>query len=246
MTSRFYQTGHERATRVQQLFSTIANRYDLINDLQSFGLHRWWKRRLVNQAAVPRGGWVVDLCCGTGDVARALAHSDVRVLGIDFSLPMLQRARTRTAPPGQAGSPSNPPLAYLAADALSLPLVDDIADVVTISYGLRNLADLRESLSEMRRIVKPEGRLLVLDFGKPKHAAWRALYYAYLRLVVPVFGWLFFGDRETYRYILESLRHYPAQEGVAAALKETGWTGIRTTNFMGGIMSLSEGRNRPE
>ncbi|RME89871.1 MAG: bifunctional demethylmenaquinone methyltransferase/2-methoxy-6-polyprenyl-1,4-benzoquinol methylase UbiE, partial [Verrucomicrobia bacterium] len=203
MSSGYYQPGEQRAARVRDLFGSIARRYDLLNDLQSFGLHRWWKRRLVREARPAPGRRLLDVCCGTGDVALRLARAGAEVTGLDFSEPMLAVARRR-ADPGLR-------VEFVQGDALALPFEDGRFDAVTIAYGLRNLADPQAGLREMARVTRPGGRLLILDFGKPARPWWRGLYFAYLRLAVPMLGRLFSGDREAYAYILESLRHYPAQ-----------------------------------
>ena len=234
MGHRFYEAGEGRAERVNDLFAAIAPRYDLINDLQSFGLHRWWKRRLIQFAAVQPGESALDLCCGTGDVAFALAEAGARVTGMDFSAPMLAVAEARKVKVGEAAGPM-----FLQGDALRTPFPDAHFDVVTISYGLRNLASVDEGLREMWRVLKPGGRLLVLDFGKPDNAAWRGAYFAYLRFAVPVFGRLFCKNAAAYAYILESLQHYPAQRGVDEKLRALGAANARIVNFLGGVMSIN-------
>ena len=234
MGNRFYEAGEGRAERVNDLFAAIAPRYDLINDLQSFGLHRWWKRRLIQFAAVQSGESALDLCCGTGDVAFALAEAGARVTGMDFSAPMLVVAEARKVKVGEAAGP-----VFLQGDALRTPFPDAHFDVVTISYGLRNLASVDEGLREMWRVLKPGGRLLVLDFGKPDNAAWRGAYFAYLRFAVPVFGRLFCKNAAAYAYILESLQHYPAQRGVDEKLRALGAANARIVNFLGGVMSIN-------
>ena len=234
MGNRFYEAGEGRAERVNDLFAAIAPRYDLINDLQSFGLHRWWKRRLIQFAAVQSGESALDLCCGTGDVAFALAEAGARVTGMDFSAPMLAVAEARKVKVGEAAGP-----VFLQGDALRTPFPDAHFDVVTISYGLRNLASVDEGLREMWRVLKPGGRLLVLDFGKPDNAAWRGAYFAYLRFAVPVFGRLFCKNAAAYAYILESLQHYPAQRGVDEKLRALGAANARIVNFLGGVMSIN-------
>ncbi|MEQ2007090.1 MAG: bifunctional demethylmenaquinone methyltransferase/2-methoxy-6-polyprenyl-1,4-benzoquinol methylase UbiE [Limisphaerales bacterium] len=242
MGNQFYEPGVRRAERVNDLFAAIAPRYDLINDLQSLGLHRCWKRRLLQLAAVKPGESALDLCCGTGDVALALAESGARVAGLDFSAPMLAVAKARMSevrnPKSKAGvEEANPQ--FLQGDALHTPFPDACFDVVTISYGLRNLASVDEGLREMWRVLKPGGRLLVLDFGKPDNAAWRGAYFAYLRFAVPVFGRLFCKNAEAYAYILESLQHYPAQRGVDEKLRALGAANARIVNFLGGVMSIN-------
>jgi demethylmenaquinone methyltransferase / 2-methoxy-6-polyprenyl-1,4-benzoquinol methylase len=234
MTDRYYKEGAERGSRVRSLFDRIARRYDLINDLQSFGLHRHWKRRLLKIAAVKKDDSALDVCCGTGDLAESLAAVGARTVGCDFSSAMLAVAKSR-----------KPHLNYVQADALRLPFEDSRFDVVTIGYGLRNLADFRHGISELLRVLKPGGRLLILDFGKPQNPIWRAMYFAYLRAVVPLFGLIFCGDAAAYSYILESLQHYPAQEGVRTLLRELRCEQVEVHNFLGGIMSIHRAVNSP-
>jgi demethylmenaquinone methyltransferase/2-methoxy-6-polyprenyl-1,4-benzoquinol methylase len=238
MPNRYYEAGEQRAARVGDLFATIAPRYDLINDLQSFGLHRWWKRRLVKLAAPRPGLRALDVCCGTGDVAFALAGQGAEVTGVDFSEPMLAVARKRGQRSPKSGT--NGPT-FLHGDAQQIPFPDQSFDIVTVSYGLRNLESWERGLSEMWRVASSGGRLLVLDFGKPDNAVWRALYFGYLRLVVPVFGRVFCRDAQAYAYILESLKHYPAQRGVAAKMHELGCRDVRIIPLLGGVMTINLG-----
>ena len=252
MANKYYQAGEQRAARVGDLFGAIAPRYDLINDLQSFGLHRLWKRRLVGLAAVGPGRTALDVCCGTGDVAFRLAKTGARVVGVDFSPAMLAQAARRAAAlqgaPGLApGSDqmvdarNEAPLRFVAGDALSLPFPDASFDAVTVAYGLRNLSDWRAGLREMWRVARPGGRLLVLDFGKPERQLWRRCYFGYLRRGVPVFGRLFCGDAALYAYILESLEHYPAQQGVAAGMRDLGCHEVGIVSLLGGVMTINVG-----
>lgn len=234
MANPFYEPGALRAAKVNDLFSGIAARYDLINDLQSLGLHRFWKRRLVRLARVGPGDRALDVCCGTGDVALALARAGATVTGLDFSEPMLAVARRRAA-----AAPDGTRIEFRQGDALRLPFPDRNFDAVTISYGLRNLADLAGGLREMWRVAKPGGRLLVLDFGKPDNAFWRRCYFAYLRWGVPVFGRLFAGSADAYAYIVESLEHYPGQRGVAELLQALPTRAVRIHNLLGGVMGIN-------
>jgi demethylmenaquinone methyltransferase/2-methoxy-6-polyprenyl-1,4-benzoquinol methylase len=236
MSNRFYDIGEGRAAKANELFGTIARRYDVMNDLQSLGLHRLWKRRLVDMAGVKPGEDALDLCCGTGDIAFALARRGASVVGLDFSEPMLMVAASRRRSCGDGGVPR-----FVHADALQVPFPESSFDVVTIGYGLRNLAGVEAGLREMRRVARPGGRMLVLDFGKPDHQLWRTLYFGYLRFVVPALGALVCGRSEAYSYILESLRHYPAQRGVAAAMEDLGLVNVRLFNLLGGMMSINYG-----
>lgn len=226
MPQSYYEAGEHRAARVRDLFGRIARRYDLINDLQSFWLHRLWKRRLVRLAAPRPGEAALDICCGTGDLALQLAQRGARVIGLDFTAPMLQVAQARGA------------LCWLQGDALHLPFPEQSFDIITVAYGLRNLADWQQGLREMLRVARPAARILILEFGKPPDPAWRRLYFAYLRLAVPVFGKAFCGDSRAYAYILESLQQYPAQEPVAEYLRTLGGRDVRIFNLLGGAMSI--------
>jgi demethylmenaquinone methyltransferase/2-methoxy-6-polyprenyl-1,4-benzoquinol methylase len=237
MSNKFYAPGGQRAARVYDLFATVAPRYDLINDLQSFGLHRRWKRRLVRLAQVKPGDRALDLCCGTGDLAFALAARGAAVVGLDFSERMLAIAEQRKA----KTSGGRIPVEFLRGDAQQIPLADASFDLVTVGYGLRNLSSWETGLREMRRVAKPGARLLILDFGKPGHRLWRGLYLGYLRWLVPVLGRIFCGDAAAYAYIFESLKHYPAQQDLAARMRELGLAGVHYENLLGGVMSLHYG-----
>jgi demethylmenaquinone methyltransferase/2-methoxy-6-polyprenyl-1,4-benzoquinol methylase len=227
MSQDYYVPGADRAARVLALFDRIASRYDLINDIQSFGLHRLWKKRALKLASVQEGELALDLCSGTGDLALGLASAGARVIGCDFSEKMLSVAVRRSQS-----------VCYVRGDALAIPARAEIFDLVTVGYGLRNLADLETGFRELVRVLKPGGRVLILDFGKPRNPVWRALYFAYLRMIVPIFGQLFCGDARAYRYILDSLRRYSAQEGVASGLAANGFKRVEVYNLLGGIMSI--------
>ena len=226
MSESYYETGEQRAQRVRDLFTRIARRYDLINDLQSFWLHRFWKRRVISLASARAGDAVLDVCCGTGDLAVELSRRGARVVGLDFTGPMLEVARSR------AGLP------WVQGDALHLPFADKSFDILTIAYGLRNLADWQRGLREMLRVARPSARILILEFGKPPNALWRNAYFAYLRVAVPVFGKVFCGDSRAYAYILESLQRYPAQGPVSECLRALGCREVRLINLLGGAMTI--------
>ena len=252
MANTFYEPGAQRGARVNDLFADIASRYDLINDLQSFGLHRAWKRRLVRLANPKSGERALDLCCGTGDIAFALASRGAEVTGLDFSEPMLRVAEARGRRSGTRCQKSDhcqirPPSSdlrlpkFIQGDAQQTPFADNSFEIVTVGYGLRNLASWETGLREMQRVAKPGGRVLVLDFGKPDNALWRWIYFAYLKFFVPLFGRIFCRNAAAYAYIFESLRHYPAQRGVAEKMRELGLKNARVVNLLGGIMSINCG-----
>jgi demethylmenaquinone methyltransferase/2-methoxy-6-polyprenyl-1,4-benzoquinol methylase len=243
MANEFYSPGEQRGAKVSELFARIAPRYDLINDVQSFGMHRRWKRRVVQLAEVRPGERALDLCCGTGDLAFALAEAGASVTGLDFSEEMLQVAREKfkVHPPSSdfgATSGSKFEVEFVQGDAQRIPFPENTFNIVTIGYGLRNLADLDAGIREMLRVTRPGGRLLALEFGKPGNALWRSIYFIYLRTFLPVFGKVFCGNAAAYGYILESLKHYPAQEGVSARMREVGWQKVRVLNLFGGTMSI--------
>jgi demethylmenaquinone methyltransferase/2-methoxy-6-polyprenyl-1,4-benzoquinol methylase len=241
MANAFYDPGDQRAAKVNQLFAAIARRYDFINDLQSFGLHRLWKNRLVRMTNLAPGNAALDVCCGTGDIAQRLARAGARVKGLDFSSPMLEVARERNK--AHAPGPQTV-VEFLQGDALDLPFGADTFDAVTVGYGLRNLSSWEKGLAEMVRVARSGGRVLVLDFGKPDNRLWRALYFTYLRLVVPLLGLVFCRNSSAYAYILESLKHYPAQNGVAERMQSLGLTNVRIVNLLGGMMSINYGEKR--
>jgi demethylmenaquinone methyltransferase / 2-methoxy-6-polyprenyl-1,4-benzoquinol methylase len=240
MANTFYEPGERRAAKVNELFNRIAPRYDLINDLQSFGLHRYWKRRVVELAGVQSGTRALDICCGTGDLAFGMARRGAQVMALDFSAGMLEVAQQRMArQKGQGTEAATQNLGFVQGDAERLPFPDNSFDVVTVGYGLRNLASWETGLQEMVRVAKPGGRIIVLEFGKPHNALWRGLYFGYLRLFVPLLGLVFCGSASAYAYILESLKHYPAQRGVAAKMKELGLHDVGIEEFLWGVMSIN-------
>jgi len=234
----FCAPGEPRAAKVNDLFAAIARRYDLLNDVQSFGLHRRWKRRVIELAAVQSGNRALDLCCGTGDLALALARCGADVTGVDFSPAMLEIAEARRQRDFKSQI-SN--LKFMPGDALQIPFPDASFDIVTVGYGLRNLTSWEKGLDEMHRVAKPGARLVVLDFGKPANALWRGIYFAHLKCAVPLLGWIFCGNADAYAYILESLKQYPAQQAVAAKMRELKLVNVRVINFLGGAMAINYG-----
>ena len=241
MQSKFYQPDERRAEKVHELFATIARRYDLLNDVMTLGLHRHWKRRLVELAGVgrvtPRGAAsgdaaynprVLDLCCGTGDIALRFTG---RVVGVDFTDEMLRVAQTRKRTDS-----------WIRADALRLPFADGSFDVVSVGYGLRNLADIEHGLREIYRVLRPGGKLLSLDFGKPESVWLRKAYFAHLRFHLPLMGRWSCGDADAYSYILASLEAYPAQRGIKALMKQIGYRDCGFEEFLGGTMAINFGR----
>ena len=232
MAQSYLAKGEKRAEKVRELFDAIAPRYDLINDLQSFWLHRHWKHYLAQLAGLNPGQCALDLCCGTGDIALALAEKGAQVTAMDFSEQMLKIAEQRK---GDAD------INYKAGDALNTGEPEAHYDCVTIAYGLRNLADFEGGLVEMHRVTKPGGKLLVLDFAKPPNRLIRFWYLGYLKWMVPAFGRIFCRDAPAYAYIHESLEDYPAQAGIANAMEKLGCVKIKTHNLFLGTMAINVG-----
>ncbi|MDX1952571.1 MAG: ubiquinone/menaquinone biosynthesis methyltransferase, partial [Verrucomicrobiota bacterium] len=231
--NEYYVEGRERGAKVQELFARIAPRYDLINDLQCLFLHRYWKGKVLELSHFKAGERALDVCCGTGDLAFGLAQEPGAVVGVDFTREMLMAGVSRR----RSGK-----VQMIQADGLRLPFADGSFDVVTVGYGLRNLASAELGVKEFLRVLAPGGRLVVLEFGKPENRLWRSFYFAYLRVAVPVFGKLFCGDAAAYGYILESLRRYPGQREVDRLIQREGGRESRVHNFFGGAMSINFAR----
>jgi demethylmenaquinone methyltransferase/2-methoxy-6-polyprenyl-1,4-benzoquinol methylase len=212
----------------------------LLNDLQSFGLHRRWKRRVVQLANVKSGDIALDLCCGTGDISFALAKCGAETIGLDFSEKMLEVAKLKLP----TSSSQLPAPKFVQGDAQQLPFPDNSFDAVTVGYGLRNLTSWERGLDEMIRAAKPGGRIVILEFGKPENVFWRKIYFTHLRCSVPLIGLLFCGNSQAYAYILESLKHYPAQLAVAEKMRERKLTNVRVINLLGGAMAINYGEKQ--
>jgi len=227
-----FDTPETKRRYVRRLFATIADRYDLITRVLSFGQDRRWKARLVREAQVSASDVALDLACGTGDIAFLLKDRGVeRVFGLDLTPAMLLIARRK-----------EPGIGYLAGDMTALPIRSGTADLVTAGYGLRNVPDLDLALAEIARVLRPGGRFLSLDFNRLESPAARWCYLAYLEVVGGLVGWLLHRDPDTYRYIPASIRHYPGAAGVAARLRAQGFTHVRVVPLLFGLMSLHVAR----
>lgn len=219
---------------VRSLFATIADRYDLITVLLSFGRDRAWKRRLVQQAAIAPGQRVLDLATGTGDIAFLAQKAGATVVGLDVTRRMIELARAKR------GAAVNP--AFLVGDMMALPFPTGSFDVVTTGYGLRNVPDLPGALDEISRVLRPGGRLLSLDFNRPQQRLVRQAYLAYLSAVGGGLGWILHRDPDTYRYIPASIRLYPGAAGVVALLRQHGFRQATHRPVLGGFMAIHEAR----
>lgn len=225
----------ERQRNIRAVFDAVAPRYDLMNDLMSFGIHRLWKRTLARLHPAHPGERIVDLAGGTGDVARLLAReSCARIWVVDPSLSMMAAGRGR-APAG---------LDWLAAQAEALPFADASLDMVTISFGLRNATRPESALKEIRRVLKPGGRFVCLEFSRPQ--AWlRPFYDLYSFLVIPRLGAWVAGEPAAYHYLVESIRRFPAQREFAAMMTEAGFYDVTWRNLSFGIACLHAGTRPP-
>ena len=224
---------------VRQLFATIADRYDFITRFLSYGQDRRWKRRLIRLASLSPADRVLDLACGTGDLAFGAAPHVSRAVGLDLTFRMVQLASQR---PEKARSQAGPSGAaaphFLTGDMLALPFSDASFDVVTTGYGLRNVPDLDGALLEIRRVLAPGGRMLSLDFNRPRNPIVRAGYLIYLTVVGSLLGFALHGDPDTYRYIPESIRNYPGAQGVARMMEQHGFAPVRVLPVLGGLMAI--------
>ena len=230
---------NDKSRRVRDVFDSVADRYDLMNDLMSFGVHRLWKRFAVEQSGLREGQRALDVAAGTGDLARAYATqvgATGRVVMTDVNARMLERGRARLLDAGIAGNVS-----YVQADAEHLPFPDRTFDCVSIGFGLRNVTDKSAALASMGRVLRPGGRVLVLEFSQPTLPVVRSLYDLYSFSVLPRLGRLVAGDEASYRYLAESIRMHPDQEQMKAMMEEVGLERCRYYNLSGGIVALHVG-----
>ena len=226
---RRFASPENKRQYVRTLFATIADRYDLITVLLSGGLDRRWKARLVARIDASSRPRVLDLACGTGDLAVAASRSGSRVVGLDITHRMVQLA---------AAKPASRAVSFVTGDMMALPFPDGAFDVITTGYGLRNVPDLAGALAEMHRVLRPGGRVLSLDFDRPSSAVIRAIYLAYLTVVGSALGWILHRDPDTYRYIPESISRYPGAAGVSRLAKAAGFSTCDHVPVLGGLMAM--------
>lgn len=230
---------HEKKPRVNAVFDSVADRYDLMNDVMSLGLHRFWKWFLLTKTGLKPGQTALDVAAGSGDLSAGLIRQvgrNGRVLVSDINWRMLESGRDRLLDQGAVGN-----VDYLLADAEALPLKDRSVHCVTIGFGLRNVTDKNAALKSMRRVLKPGGRLLVLEFSKLKLAALEPVYDLYSFQLLPRLGEWLVGDAASYRYLAESIRRHPDQETLARMLAEQGFERCEYFNLSAGIVALHVG-----
>jgi len=229
---------------VRGVFDRVARRYDLMNDLMSGGVHRLWKDAVAARLNPQPGETIIDCAGGTGDMARRFSKmarraqlrrggADAQVFVIDYNAEMIAQGIAKGG---------EPEMAWAVGDAQALPLPDGCADAYVISFGIRNVTDIRKALREARRVLKPGGRFLCLEFSRPVVAPLQKVYDAYSFKVIPEIGARVAGDRESYEYLVESIRRFPDQRTFAGMIADAGFGRVEFTNFTGGVAALHTGR----
>jgi demethylmenaquinone methyltransferase/2-methoxy-6-polyprenyl-1,4-benzoquinol methylase len=235
----------EKPGLVRGVFDSVASRYDIMNDLMSGGLHRVWKDATAARMNARPGEIIVDCAGGTGDMARRFSRmaeaarrrgggEPARVVIVDYNARMIAAGRKRRDADDEA-------LEWVVGDAQRLPLPDGAADGYCIAFGLRNVTDIPKALQEARRVLKPGGRFLCLEFSRPPTAAVRRLYDAYSFRVIPRVGAAVARDRDAYQYLVESIRRFPDQATLAGLMTQAGFAQVSATNFSGGVCALHQG-----
>ena len=229
-----FESEESKRRYVKGLFATIADRYDLITRILSYGMDQRWKNRLVRSSGAAPNIAALDLACGTGDIAFALAARGAAVTGLDVTHRMLQLARSKRPSSGQTP-------AFVTGDMMALPFSDSAFDLITTGYGIRNVPRIETALAEIHRVLRPGGVILSLDFNRPENGAARRFYLAYLSVVGSTLGWILHRDPDTYRYIPESIRRYPGAHGVARLMESTGFVHCTVQPLLSGLMAINSG-----
>lgn len=236
----FTRVDHDaKAGMVRGVFDSVASRYDLMNDLMSGGIHRLWKRFTIELCAVRPGQTILDIAGGTGDLAARfsrLVGQDGKVILADINAAMLEVGRDRLIDKGASDN-----IEVVQADAQYLPFADNSIDCITIAFGLRNVTDKAIALQSMLRVLRPGGRLLVLEFSKPTSPLLGKIYDQYSFQILPAMGRLVAQDADSYRYLAESIRKHPDQETLLAMMADAGFVESRYHNMTGGIVAVHQG-----
>lgn len=228
----------DKALYVREMFATIAPRYDATNKLLTAGADEGWRKRAVAELAAPHGGKILDLCCGTGDLAFHLVRTDpsLDVTGADFCAPMLDGARARAPREDRARRTS-----FVEADAMALPFPDATFDGATMGFSMRNVVDVVSTLKEARRVLKPGARFVNLDVTRAPNPLFRRLFNLYFYGIVPFVGGLVGGSKSAYRYLPNSLTNYPDADELAARFRSAGFSNVRFFRLGGGAISVHSG-----
>ncbi len=241
-------TPDEKVTRVKGVFRSVAAKYDVMNDLMSAGVHRLWKHDTIARLNPQPGERLLDIAGGTGDLARAFieradrvgkrrgSDKQARAIVCDINDAMLEAGKARKDMAAYAGR-----MEWVCGDAMALPFEDRSADALTIVFGIRNVLDRDKALSEFRRVLKPGGRLAVLEFSHMTAPLLQKTYDSYSFAVIPALGQLVAGDRDSYQYLIESIRKFPKQGAFRAEVEAAGFSNVSVTNFSGGIAALHYG-----
>lgn len=229
----------EKVSRVADVFHSVAGKYDLMNDLMSAGIHRLWKKVTIEQSGARRGQTILDIAGGTGDLTlrfSRLVGAQGKVILADINDSMLKVGRDKLIDNGVAGN-----VAFVQANAECLPFPDNTFDVITIAFGLRNVTDKDAALRSMARVLKPGGKVMVLEFSKTHNPALTKLYDFYSFNLLPVMGRLIANDSDSYQYLAESIRMHPDQETLKAMMQQAGLVNCKYQNMTGGIVALHTG-----
>lgn len=233
----FQRVGRDtKGKKVAAVFDSVADRYDVMNDLMSFGIHRWWKRFTVEIAALQPGHRVLDLAAGTCDLTGLMSDrvgTNGQIVASDINISMLSRGRARLVDRGIVGN-----IDYVQADAEQLPFPDNYFDRITIAFGLRNVTEIGTALTSMYRTLKAGGRLLILEFSHVTLKPLRPLYDAYSFKLLPLMGRIVAGDEASYRYLAESIRMHPDQKTLKNMILETGFGDCDYLNLTGGVVAV--------
>ncbi len=230
---------NEKARLVRNVFDSVADQYDLMNDMMSFGVHRLWKRLTVFLGQVRHGERVLDLAGGTGDLTRLFlprVGDTGEVILADINASMLRRGRDRLTDEGLVGG-----IRYVQVDAQALPFMDESFDCITIGFGLRNVTDKDKALASMYRVLRPGGRLLILEFSKPTNELFSRIYDLYSFKLLPLMGKLIAGDPDSYRYLAESIRMHPDQDTLKGMMAKAGFERIEYFNLTQGVVAIHRG-----
>ncbi len=245
MTEKFTHFGYkqvpveQKATEVARVFTSVAERYDIMNDLMSMGVHRVWKRYAIEAAALREGEQALDVAGGTGDLTAKLAHKVGKaghVTLTDINAAMIGVGRDRLLDRGLVSN-----ISYVQSNAECLPFADNSFDCITIAFGLRNVTDKQAALNSMQRVLRPGGRLLILEFSHVQYPAFEKIYDAYSFKLLPWVGKVVANDRDSYQYLVESIRKHPDQETLKGMMEEAGLGMVSYNNLSAGVVALHKG-----
>jgi demethylmenaquinone methyltransferase/2-methoxy-6-polyprenyl-1,4-benzoquinol methylase len=228
----------EKGEKIQQMFGTIAPRYDFLNRMLSFGIDRRWRKKAVKLITCREGARILDVATGTGDVALEIARSmpaSVKITGADFCREMVELGQIKVAQ-----SPFADRIDFKVAPCEDLPFPDNTFDAITIAFGIRNVVDRKLGLAEMWRVLRPEGRMIILEFSTPRSQLFRQIYYFYFRRLLPMIGGLF-SKYNAYKYLPDSVLEFPSQEEFAAMIKDAGFCNVQIHELTFGIASIYVG-----